>query len=103
MAAFGKTIVCLVVGVILLDLGVQACHVANQTRIYAIDPAARGRLNTVYMFLYFVGGAIGSYGGALSWARWGWTGVCAMATVVPGCALAAYWFLGIGQQRLRRL
>lgn len=67
----------LVAGVILLDLGVQAGHVANQTRIYALLPEARSRLNTVYMVTYFLGGALGSALGAWGWTRWGWNGVCA--------------------------
>jgi predicted MFS family arabinose efflux permease len=95
LAALGKTFIGLVIGVIVLDLGVQAGHVANQTRIYAIDPTARGRLNTVYMFMYFVGGSLGSYGGALAWAHWGWTGVCALAIVVLSCASTVYLFFGL--------
>jgi predicted MFS family arabinose efflux permease len=43
----------LAAGVILLDLGVQGGHVANQTRIYALVPEARSRLNTVYMVTFF--------------------------------------------------
>ena len=67
----------LVAGVILLDLGVQAGHVANQTRIYALIPEARSRLNTVYMVTYFLGGALGSALGAYGWTHWRWNGVCA--------------------------
>jgi predicted MFS family arabinose efflux permease len=67
----------LVAGVILLDLGVQAGHVANQTRIYALVPEARSRLNTVYMVTYFLGGALGSALGAYGWTHWRWNGVCA--------------------------
>jgi predicted MFS family arabinose efflux permease len=72
----GYWLIGLIAGVILLDLGVQAGHVANQTRIYALIPEARSRLNTVYMVSYFVGGALGSALGAVGWARWGWKGVC---------------------------
>jgi predicted MFS family arabinose efflux permease len=53
----------LILGVILLDLGVQAGHVSNQTRIYALAPEARSRLNMIYMVCYFVAGALGSYFG----------------------------------------
>ncbi len=67
----------LVAGVILLDLGVQAGHVANQTRIYALVPEARSRLNTVYMVTYFLGGSLGSALGAYGWTHWRWNGVCA--------------------------
>jgi predicted MFS family arabinose efflux permease len=73
----GRALVGLIAGVILLDLGVQAGHVANQTRIYALIPDARSRLNTVYMVTYFLGGALGSALGAWGWSRWGWNGVCA--------------------------
>ena len=64
---FGKNLTGLIVSVILMDLGVQGGHVSNQTRIYSIDPAARSRLNTVYMFCYFIGGGLGSLCGALAW------------------------------------
>ena len=39
----------LIAGVILLDLAMQVCHVTNQTRIYALVPEARSRLNMIYM------------------------------------------------------
>jgi predicted MFS family arabinose efflux permease len=90
LAVYGRNLIGLIFGVIVLDLGVQAGHVANQTRIYAIDPGARGRLNTVYMFMYFVGGSLGSYGGALAWAHWGWPGVCSLAIAVLSCAATFY-------------
>jgi predicted MFS family arabinose efflux permease len=63
----GKHLAGLIVGVILMDLGVQSGHVSNQTRIYNIDPSARSRLNMVYMFCYFIGGGLGSYLGAWCW------------------------------------
>ncbi len=86
--AAGHAITGLVAGVILLDLGVQAGHVANQTRIYALIPEARSRLNTVYMVTYFLGGALGSALGAYGWSHWRWTGVCAAGTMQLAVALA---------------
>jgi predicted MFS family arabinose efflux permease len=77
----GRNLWGLIAGVILLDLGVQAGHVANQTRIYALIPEARSRLNTVYMVTYFIGGALGSALGAWGWSHWGWNGVCAAGAV----------------------
>ena len=53
-------------------LGIQAVHVCNQTRVYALRPEARNRLNTIYMVTYFVGGATGAWLGSLAWSRWGW-------------------------------
>ncbi|HXO44416.1 MAG TPA: MFS transporter [Candidatus Cybelea sp.] len=72
----GKTLVGLIVGVLLMDVGVQAGHVANQARIYSLAPDARSRLNMFYMVCYFAGGAAGSFLGAYAWRIRGWTGVC---------------------------
>jgi MFS family permease len=77
LGAFGKVMAGLIIGVILLDVGVQSGHVANQTRIYALDANARSRLNTVYMVCYFSGGSLGSWLGAVCWAYKGWMAVCA--------------------------
>jgi predicted MFS family arabinose efflux permease len=65
----------LVVGVIALDVGAQMMQVANQTRIFGLGAQARSRLNTIYMTMYFVGGAIGSALATLAWSRWQWDGV----------------------------
>ena len=80
---FGKHMGGLIAGVILLDIGVQAGHVSNQTRIYGLLPEARSRLNMVYMICYFTAGAIGSFAGSVLWHHFGWAGVCGL-----GCALS---------------
>jgi ubiquinone/menaquinone biosynthesis C-methylase UbiE len=80
----------LVAGVVLLDLGVQVVHVANQTRNYALRPDARSRLNTVYMVAYFTGGVVGSSLGATGWAVAGWAGVCAVGVLLPALAFGAF-------------
>jgi predicted MFS family arabinose efflux permease len=68
----------LVVGVVVLDVGAQMMQVANQTRIFGLGAQARSRLNTIYMTMYFVGGALGSALASLAWSRWRWDGVCAL-------------------------
>lgn len=85
MGFAGHTLVGLVAGVVVLDLGIQSAHVSNQTRIYAIDATARSRLNMVYMVCYFTGGAMGSYFGALGWKHFAWWGVCGfgIAALLP--------------------
>ena len=72
------------VGVILLDVGVQATHISNQSLIFSLVPEARSRLNTVYMTAYFIGGSVGSIAGGLAWTHFAWPGVC-----VVGLAFAA--------------
>jgi predicted MFS family arabinose efflux permease len=72
-------VVAIAIGVIVLDVGAQLCQVANQTRIFGLDPSARSRLNTVYMTVYFTGAAIGSAVSTVAWTRWQWNGVCGFA------------------------
>ncbi len=76
----------LVLGVILLDVGVQSAHISNQTKIFSLVPEARSRLNTVYMTGYFTGGSIGSVLGGLAWTHFGWLGVCALGGGLTGAA-----------------
>jgi predicted MFS family arabinose efflux permease len=90
LGAFGKLMAGLILGVILLDVGVQSGHVANQTRIYALDATARSRLNTVYMVSYFIGGALGSWLGAIFWAYKGWIAVCAFSIAVLAIGLLVF-------------
>ncbi|MBY4674786.1 MFS transporter [Burkholderia multivorans] len=66
----------LTIGVIVLDAGLQVMQTPNQSRVFALKPEARSRLNTVYMVCYFSGGALGSAVGALAWQSFHWTGVC---------------------------
>jgi predicted MFS family arabinose efflux permease len=87
----GGTLWGLVAGVVLLDLGAQAAHISNQSRIYAVRPEARSRMNTGYMVASFVGGAAGSYGGAWGWGLAGWGGVCLVGAAMTALGLVAFF------------
>jgi predicted MFS family arabinose efflux permease len=76
----------LVMGVILLDAGIQGAQVANQSRVLRLRPESRNRVNTVYMICYFAGGSVGSLAGTQAWARWGWTGVSVTGSVLMAAA-----------------
>jgi predicted MFS family arabinose efflux permease len=65
----------LVLGCILLDMGAQCNQIANQTRVFGLEPGARSRLNTIYMTLYFLGASLGSYASTVAWAHHHWAGV----------------------------
>ncbi|NIF88662.1 MULTISPECIES: MFS transporter [unclassified Burkholderia] len=82
----------LVIGVIVLDVGVQAAQISNQSRIYALKPEARSRVNTVYMVCYFIGGAIGSSAGVEAWHAGGWLGVSVVGLLFACLAGAIHHF-----------
>jgi len=100
MLGFGYTLAGLVVGVILLDLGVQSTQISNQARIHAISDEFRNRINTIYMVSYFIGGALGSWIGSFSYAHFGWTGVCIAGLLTQLVAVYAQVY---GQRRELRL
>lgn len=77
----------LIAGVVVLDLGSRANLVANQTRLYALLPQARGRLNTVFMTSYFLGGAAGSALGATVAGHFGWGGIASAGVCCAALAL----------------
>ncbi|MCA3843586.1 MAG: MFS transporter, partial [Burkholderia sp.] len=95
-ALSGSSLVGLVIGVIVLDVGVQAAQISNQSRIYALKPEARSRVNTVYMVCYFIGGALGSSAGVAAWHAFGWIGMCSTGLLFS--ALAG-WFHHRGGRR----
>jgi predicted MFS family arabinose efflux permease len=82
------SVIALVIGVNLLDFGNQAGQIANQARIFKLDPAARARLNTVYMVLTFAGGAAGTFTGTLAWRSAGWSAVGGAGLAMLGVAAA---------------
>jgi len=85
-----RSIVVVLVAVVLLDVGVQATNVLNQTRLFAIDPAARSRLNTAFVTANFIGGAIGSALASVLWNAGGWTAVTVGGAVLVGFALTVW-------------
>ena len=80
----------LILGVILLDLGVQSCNVSNQTRVHSLNEEMRNRINTVYMVSFFLGGAFGSFLGSYSYAHFGWYGVCAFGIITQVVAIIVH-------------
>lgn len=77
----------LVLGVLLMDLGIQAALISNQQLIFALRPQARNRCNTVFMTGVFLGGTLGSTGAALAYAHGGWIATCVFGFALTLAAL----------------
>jgi predicted MFS family arabinose efflux permease len=90
LALGARSVVVLILGIMVLDLGVQGTQIGNQSAIYRLDPDARSRITTAYMSAYFLGGIVCSaFTGAL-YAADGWDAVCALGALVSLLALLAW-------------
>lgn len=87
LMATGTSLVWLVPAVILLDLGMQVSHVSSMAEVLSLEPSASSRLNTIYMVIRFVGGALGTLVGSLAWQYQGWIAVCATGFLFTVLAL----------------
>lgn len=91
LPAGGGSLVALVAGVIVLDVGVWGGQAVCQTVLFTLDPAVHSRLNTVYFTLRFLGIALGSLLGTAAWGAGGWTAV----VLAGGVAAAAGLVVGV--------
>jgi predicted MFS family arabinose efflux permease len=88
----GSHLYLFVAGIILIDIGQQAIHVTNQTRIYALLPEARNRLNTVFMSVSFIGASCGSAIGLWLWDKGHWPLFCLGTALVILLNLGLYTY-----------
>lgn len=88
----GESLFGIIIGIVLIDLGLQTIHVSNQTRIYALSAMARNRINTVYMSFSFLGTAFGSAFGLSLWKYFSWTGVCIGAMILSLISYVIFLF-----------
>ncbi len=80
----------LIIGIIVLDLAVQAVHVTSQSMILSAKPEAESRLTGAYMVFYSIGSAAGSLAATWVYAHYGWNGVCWLGMSFSGAALL-FW------------
>ncbi|WP_259445683.1 MFS transporter [Paenibacillus lautus] len=92
-----RSLFALVIGIILLDLAVQAVHVTNQSMIFALRPQARSRMVAGYMIFYSIGSAAGSIASTHIYAQYGWHGVCMLGASVSAIALI-FWAVTKGDK-----
>ena len=59
-----------------LDVGVLGNQTVGRYMINLLCPEARGRINAIYVGVFFVGGAIGSTAAGMLWASGGWAAIC---------------------------
>jgi predicted MFS family arabinose efflux permease len=85
-----ESVPAILLGLVLLDFGVQGQNVLSQGAIYALGRATTGRVTTAYVTSNFTGGAIGSAAGAIAWSAGGWLPVCGVGFAFAATALLAW-------------
>ncbi|WP_318837052.1 MULTISPECIES: MFS transporter [unclassified Providencia] len=88
------SLVAFIIGILVLDLAVQAVHVTSQSTLYRILPEARNRLTAGYMTSYFIGGALGSLLSGYAYEHAGWEGVAIAGAILTTLSLII-WAIGI--------
>jgi predicted MFS family arabinose efflux permease len=86
----------LAVGAAILDCGLRATMVANQTVVNSLAADARSRSNTIFGVAVWTGNAAGAFVASTALARSGWLAVCAVS------ALSAALALGVQLRAMRR-
>jgi predicted MFS family arabinose efflux permease len=81
----------LVIAAITLDMAVSGNLVLSQRTIYSLGNEVRGRLNGVFMAVFFIGGAIGSALGGWAYAYGGWMLASMLGLSMPVAALLYYF------------
>ena len=83
LATSSLSVLAVVAGVFLLDVGAQGLQVSHQSVIYRLAAHARSRTTSVYMTSAFVGASCGSALASGSFAVVGWIGLCVLGGVLP--------------------
>ncbi|EGG15055.1 hypothetical protein DFA_09878 [Cavenderia fasciculata] len=83
-------LIAIIAGIFILDLGVQSCHITNQSRNLKMSETSRSRINACYMASYFIGGSLGSGICGVIYQHWGWSGSSVVALVFLGLAMTCH-------------
>ncbi|WP_421916909.1 MFS transporter [Mesorhizobium sp.] len=87
------------VSAVLLDIGVTGDQTLGRRAINLLQPKARGRLNGLFVGIFFIGGAIGSMLAGIAWTWAGWPAICAIGAGFGVAALLVDWIAGPSASR----
>lgn len=98
-AVLSGALILLAACAVLIDAAIQGNQIVSQRIIFAIAPEKRGRINAIYMTSAFIGGAIGSTLGTITYHAGGWTGTATLGTLL---GLLGIILFAVEQKGLRR-
>jgi predicted MFS family arabinose efflux permease len=85
-----SSLAALILGIALLDLGVQGAQITNQSVIYTLVPSARSRLTTAYMTAVFASAAASSASASAIYQSDGWSGVSMLGAGLAALGVLAW-------------
>lgn len=83
----------------LLDAAVQTNMVVSQRIVFSVPAEIRGRVNALYMTIMFLGGAVGSVLGTVTYHGGGWTATAATGGVMGLLMLGLFALRHLGRRR----
>jgi predicted MFS family arabinose efflux permease len=66
------------IGAILLDFGITTDQTLGRRAVNLLRPEARGRMNGLFVALFFLGATVGAAAASFAWNHSGWLAVCAV-------------------------
>src|ERR1700722_936351 len=91
----------LIVGIAILDLGIQGAQITNQSVIYRLGPEGGRRLTTAYMTAVFASAAVSSALASTLYDADGWSAVTALGGALAGLGVVV-WLWEQAMLRRRR-
>jgi len=101
IAAGRSSLGALIIGIAVLDLGIQGAQITNQSVIYKLAPAARSRLTTAYMTAVFASAAASSALASAIYEAGGWSAISTLGGGLAGLGVLV-WLLEQASLRRRR-
>ena len=71
----------IIIGIFIIDIGMQCIQLSNQTTIFSLSPKA-----AIFMTTYFIGGSIGTLLAGIFWHWFGWQGVVGTGITLATCS-----------------
>jgi predicted MFS family arabinose efflux permease len=102
IAAGSTSLGALILGIALLDLGIQGAQITNQSVIYRLAPSARSRITTAYMTAVFASAAVSSALASAIYDAGGWGAVSALGGGLAGLGVVV-WLIEQALMRRREV
>jgi predicted MFS family arabinose efflux permease len=86
-AQVGPGLAAFCIAAVVLDMAVSGNLILGQQAIYALGDQAKGRMNGIFMAVFFLGGGLGSAAGGWLYAQGGWNVASLLGLLMPILAL----------------